>query len=394
MELRTQTVDKILEALTPALSAELERVLQEARQQLEEEFRKRLESAIHEAESALMQLADAEKEKAVADARAKTSAEMQAAGDKALVDARQKISAEFQVQQEKAIADAREKVSTEMRNQFQETLRQTIDQLGADFAKQSQAVGEQWGAEKGRLEDQVNLWRTYAEGQQQLSESGSQAEMLTRFLNLVEPYAGAVAVYVAKADGLALWKSRGKGAFSELVSKDTIDPESFFKPLVVRDRTVAAVCAVQPYKAEPLDFLSSCLGRAIEGFGMKLKTPLPRPPAAAAASAAKADEAPASAPVPAISIQDEKIAAEARLSARLLVSEIKLYNEQEVRDGRGASDLYARLQKQIDQGRDQYRQRLGNGSVSRDYYHEELVRVLADGEASRLGADYPGPATP
>jgi hypothetical protein len=337
-----------------------------------------------------MRLADAEKEKALAETRVRISSEMQAEKEKALAEARQQISAEFQVQKEKAIAGEREKISADMRNQFQETLRQSIDQLGADFAKQSQAVAEQWEVEKGSLKDQVNLWRTYAEGQQQLAESGSQAEMLTRFLNLVEPYAGAVAVYVAKADGLALWKSRGKGAFSDLVSQDTIDPESFYKPLVVRDRTVAAVCALQPYKAEPLDFLSSCLGRAIEGFGLKLKTPAPRHPAAAAAAAA----APAAVPATTLSIPNEKLGAEARLAARLLVSEIKLYNEQDAKDGRTASDLYKRLQKQIDQGRDHYRQRIDAGAVSRDYYHEELVRVLADGDAARLGSDYPGPATP
>jgi hypothetical protein len=388
MELRTQTVDKILEALTPALSAELERVLQEARQQLEEEFRKRLETAIHEAENAVMQLAEAEKQKAVADLRDRISAETQAEKEKAIADTRAAISADFQVRNEKAIEETREKISTEMRNQFQETLRQTIDQLGADFAKQSQAAAEQWEVEKGSLQDQVNLWRTYAEGQQQLTESGSQAEMLTRFLNLVEPYAGSVAVYVSKADGLALWKARGKGAFSELVSKDTIDPESFFKPLVVRERTVAAVCAVPPYKVEPLDFLSACLGRAIEGFGLKLQTPVPRPPAAAAAAAATPPPAPAT-----VSIRNEKLAAEARLAARLLVSEIKLYNEQDAKDGRAASDLYKRLQKQIDQGREHYRQRVDTATVTRDYYHEELVRVLADGDAARLGSGYPGPAT-
>jgi hypothetical protein len=137
-----------------------------------------------------------------------------------------------------------------------------------------------------------------------------------------------------------------------------------------------------------LDFLSSSLGRAIEGFGLKLKTPVPRPPAAAAAAATAAG------PANALSIPNEKLAAEARLAARLLVSEIKLYNEQEVRDGRAASDLYSRLQKHIDQGRDQYRQRIDSGSVSRDYYHEELVRVLADGEAARLGSHYPGPTAP
>jgi hypothetical protein len=340
MELRTQAVDKILEALAPALSAELERVLQEARQQQEEEFRKRLEAAIREAETTAARLAETQKAEAV--------------------------------------AETREKVSAEMQTQFAQTLRQTSDQLRADFTKQSETAVAQWDAEKARLEDQVSLWRTYAEGQRQLAESGSQAEMLTRFLNLSEPFASAVAVYVAKADGLALWKSRGKGAFPELVSKDTIDPEAFFKPLVVRDRTVAAVCAVPPYKAEPLDFLSVCLGRAIEAFGMKLQTPVPRPAAVAA-------------PVPSPGtppVADEKLAAEARLAARLLVSEIKLYNEQDVKEGRAASNLYSRLQKQIDEGRDQYRQRIGTGALSRDYYHEELVRVLADGEESRLGSDY------
>jgi len=365
MELGTQTVDKILEALAPALSAQLDRVLQEAREQQEQEFLKRLEAATHEAENAVMQLADAEKEKALAEAR-------------------QKLTAELQIEKEKAVAEACEKVSADLRNQFQETLRQTIDQLGADFARQSEAVASQREAEKAGLQDQMSLWRTYAEGQQQLADSQSQAEMLTRFLNLVEPFAAAIAVYVAKADGLALWKSRGKGAFPDLVSQDTIDPQYFFKPLVVRERTVAAVSAVQPFKAEPLEFLSACLGRSIEGFGLKLKTPAPRPPVVAAAAAAAA---------PAVSLPDEKLNAEARLAARLLVSEIKLYNEGDVRDGRSSSDLYSRLQKQIDQGRDHYRQRVDIGALKRDYYHEELVRVLADGDEARLGANYPGPTT-
>jgi hypothetical protein len=342
MELTTQAVDKILEALAPALSAELERVLQDVRQQQEEEFRKRLEAATREAENTAARLAETQKAQ--------------------------------------AIAETREAVSAELQTQFAQTLQQSSDQLRADFTQQSEAAAAQWDAEKARLQDQVNLWRTYAEGQRQLAESGSQAEMLTRFLNLSEPFASAVAVYVAKADGLALWKSRGKGAFPELVSQDTADPEAFFKPLVVRERTIAAVCAVQPYKAEPLEFLAASLGRAIEAFGMKLQTPVPRPAAAASAAAAPAAAPPAA---------NEKLAAEARLAARLLVSEIKLYNEQDVKDGRAASNLYSRLKKQIDEGRDQYRQRVDTAAVSRDYYHEELVRVLADGEESRLGSDYP-----
>ena len=238
-ELRTPAADKILEALAPALSAELEKVLQEARQQQEEEFRKRLETAIGDAENAAARLAEAQKAQAV--------------------------------------VDTRELVSAEMKGQFEQTLQQSTNQLQADFAQQAQAAAAQWEAEKASLQGQVNLWRMYAEGQRQMAESGSQAELLTRFLNLAEPFAAAVAVYVAKADGLALWKSRGQGAFPELVSKDTIDPESFFNLIVMRERTVAAVCAVRPYQTEPLDYLSSCLGRSIEAFGMKLQMPVPRP---------------------------------------------------------------------------------------------------------------------
>ena len=54
MELRTQAVDRLLEALAPSLSAELERVVAEVRQQMEQEFQSRLESALREAELATL----------------------------------------------------------------------------------------------------------------------------------------------------------------------------------------------------------------------------------------------------------------------------------------------------------------------------------------------------
>src|SRR5206468_11619925 len=51
-------------------------------------------------------------------------------------------------------------------------------------------------------------------------------------------------VYVIKADGLALWKSRGDGAFPEIISQQTTDPESYFRAITVRGKTVAAVSAM------------------------------------------------------------------------------------------------------------------------------------------------------
>ena len=82
---------------------------------------------------------------------------------------------------------------------------------------------------------------------------------------------------------------------------------------------------------------------------------------------------------------------EARRFARLLVSEIKLYNEQKVREGRDASDLYERLREDIDRSRQMYDKRVRPEVSSRyDYFDHELVNMLAEGDRNKLGADYPG----
>jgi hypothetical protein len=90
--------------------------------------------------------------------------------------------------------------------------------------------------------------------------------------------------------------------------------------------------------------------------------------------------------------EDKRYHNEARRFARLLVSEIKLYNEQKVREGRDNSDLYDRLREDIDRSRQMYDKRVRPEVSSRyDYFHHELVNMLAEGDAGRLGAGYPGP---
>jgi hypothetical protein len=89
--------------------------------------------------------------------------------------------------------------------------------------------------------------------------------------------------------------------------------------------------------------------------------------------------------------EDKRFHNEARRFARLLVSEIKLYNEQKVREGRDNSDLYDRLHEDIDRSRQMYDKRVRPEVSSRyDYFHHELVNMLAEGDASRLGVGYPG----
>jgi hypothetical protein len=162
-------------------------------------------------------------------------------------------------------------VSAELRQQFEQTLQRTVADLKEEFAQQMAAAREQWEEEKDRLRDQADLWKTYADAQREMGESQSQAEILTHFLRHAETFAPNIAVYVARPDGLALWKTRGSGPFPQVVSKDTCDPETYFKAVDVRDRTVVGICARPPFSAQPLNFLSSCLGRAIETFGARIQ---------------------------------------------------------------------------------------------------------------------------
>ena len=82
---------------------------------------------------------------------------------------------------------------------------------------------------------------------------------------------------------------------------------------------------------------------------------------------------------------------DARRFARLLVSEIKLYNEKKVAEGREAHDLYERLREAIDRSREMYDKRVQPPVASKfDYFHYELVNALAGGDAGSLGSGYPG----
>ena len=82
---------------------------------------------------------------------------------------------------------------------------------------------------------------------------------------------------------------------------------------------------------------------------------------------------------------------DARRFARLLVSEIKLYNEQKVKEGRESSDVYERLREAIDRSREMYDKRVQSPVAAKfDYFHYELVNSLGDGDESVLGNSYPG----
>ena len=116
------------------------------------------------------------------------------------------------------------------------------------------------------------------------------------------------------------------------------------------------------------------------------------PAAAAAASAGRTSGRNIDLPIE-VSDEERKYHTNARRFARLLVSEIKLYNEQRVQEGLQSSDLYDRLREAIDRSREMYEKRVEPQVAARfDYFHYELLNDLAGGDAAKLGSSYPGAA--
>src|SRR5262245_52173401 len=127
--------------------------------------------------------------------------------------------------------------------------------------------------------------------------------------------------------------------------------------------------------AGALEILARFAARGIEAMtafkvarSLTVPTPSPEPPALPADN-------------------DEEDVTGARRYARLLVSEIKLYHEDSIAAGRRDRDLGSRLGGEIARARVLYEQRIPPHVRARaPYFDDELVRTLADGDASLLGA--------
>jgi DNA replication initiation complex subunit (GINS family) len=90
---------------------------------------------------------------------------------------------------------------------------------------------------------------------------------------------------------------------------------------------------------------------------------------------------------------EQKLHKAARRLAKLLVSEIELYNKTQAAEGRKSKDLYTRLKHDIERSRQTFERRYGKTVGKQfDYFHDELVRTLAGNDPSLLGSDYPGPS--
>ena len=188
----------------------------------------------------------------------------------------------------------------------------------------------------------------------------------------------------------------------ELVEEEVLPavPEPEPEPSAVMVATNAIVSEPEP---EPEPTIPCATPAAAAMDSGEEATPIPTEPDQSASAAADTSaeseniqrrrrKTDATQPLPLTGQEEEKLHSAAKRFAKLLVSEIKLYNENTVAEGRKNRDIYLRLNKDIDRSRDMYEKRVAPTVACKvDYFHEELVQILGDGDIGVLGNGYTGP---
>lgn len=93
--------------------------------------------------------------------------------------------------------------------------------------------------------------------------------------------------------------------------------------------------------------------------------------------------------LPPMSPGDQDVHRKAQRFARLLVDEIKLYNQAKVAEGRTHKDLYDRLKEVIEKSRVTYQKRYGSTAAAPgNYFQHEIINSLAEDDISIMGANF------
>ncbi|MBZ5525993.1 MAG: hypothetical protein LAP21_27540 [Acidobacteriia bacterium] len=189
-----------------------------------------------------------------------------------------------------------------------------------------------------------------------------------------------------------------------------LDGQCMLLPLMVRDKVAAVLYAdagtvpENEIGAAPLTVLCRFAGLWLEVTAMRKSSagaaieetagapsPASEPAAVAASAAAHAAAGPAAAGPAEPEGPDDELHRKARRFAKLLVDEIRLYNQAKVTEGRQNRDLYGRLREDIEKSRATYDKRYGESPVaSFNYFNQELVRILADNDRTLMGDSFPG----
>lgn len=263
-----------------------------------------------------------------------------------------------------------------------------------------------------------------------MHESATQAEILRHLLEGEARFAARVALFVVKGGSISGWQgigfedneaiktlsvNSGSGLAGKAIKgrspaggsaqefdagfvgsvKAPADDQCLVLPLVVKDKVAAVIYAdagIAPggtLDASGLQALTRFAAVWLELAALRKAGGSATEDTAQPQQAAMAATAASAASAPAASDEDE-LHKKARRFAKLLVEEIKLYNQPRVEEGRQHKDLYDRLKVDIEKSRSTYDKRYAESPVaSANYFTQELIRILADNDVSLMGAGFP-----
>jgi hypothetical protein len=263
-----------------------------------------------------------------------------------------------------------------------------------------------------------------------IQDSGTQSEILRHLLEGEARFAGRVALFVVKGSTVNGWqgigfddneaiKSLSLSTSSGLVGKAVqsrniaggathefepgfvaslkfpADDQCLVLPLVVKDKVAAVIYADGgtakggTLDASGLQTLTRFAALWLEVTAMRKAGGTPAEETSQAQPAVAMAATAAASPAAAVS-EEEELHKKARRFAKLLVEEIRLYNQPKVDEGRQHKDLYDRLKVDIEKSRATYDKRYAESPVATaDYFTQELIRILADNDVSLMGAGFP-----
>lgn len=343
----------------------------------------------------------------------------------------------------------RQIVEEAVSSRLSEHLTQLQQEIVEQVAREIQPLldeAEKPGESPGAADATQNLNAAVAS----IRDASAQADILKALLEGIAHFTVRAALFVVRGTALAGWQSRGfadhnvRGvsvdgtqglaarAINDRARVSAAAPEfdSDFNrrhgnpwdgnatvfPLVVRDKVAAVIyCDAGAASGTHADYAAievltryACLwleqvaAKKLPAGGSADVAVTAPPPVAAAATEAAPQEAAPVIPEPAVSAaaqpsldglpaEDQELHRKAKRFAKLLVDEIKLYNQAKVAEGRQSREIYKLLREDIEKSRATYDKRYGGTPVaSAAYFNEEVVRILADNDRALLGSDFPG----
>lgn len=391
-----------LHAVAAAARAEGEQRASEAVQQVREEHEQSREQAVNQAVAAARRTAELERESE----RRRAQNDLEAARQKAKAETE---AAQAEVEAAKTAADAERQRALSELSGLRQRMQTQIAAARQTAASTTNAVAPPPvvpGVSPAGVERVLAAIR-------EIDGAGTLSQVLDSLITHAAAAAGRAALFLINGDRLKSWKASGipeidaQTVESSIGAKDllaraiqagqaTTSSPALPAPPFARlpaDRAGLAVPLMIAGRAVAVLYVDSGVGTPPAGSAEAVEVLVRHASAAAGLRTAMrtldvlgdgpgggSRDSPAGGAGEVTDVQG------ARRYARLLVSEIKLYNEAAVRDGRQQRDLLLRLRAEIDRAQRLYEERVAPAVGSRHaYFQQELVQTLADGDPALLG---------